>query len=88
MFAVEKISYLGWPNCYRLSNDQVDLIITTDVGPRIIRFGFVGEANEFVEFPEQVGRMGEAEWLNFGGHRLWHAPENKARTYFVGTAAR
>lgn len=83
MVSVEKISYQGWPNCYRLSNDQVDLIITTDVGPRIIRFGFVGEANEFVEFPEQMGRMGEAEWLNFGGHRLWHAPESKARTYFA-----
>ena len=36
----EKVSYGGWPNCVRLNNGKVELIITTDVGPRVIRFGF------------------------------------------------
>ena len=79
---MEKISYGGWENCYRLSNTQIELIVTADVGPRIIRFGFVGQENIFNEFPEQVGKTNGPEWLNFGGHRLWHAPEAKPRTYY------
>lgn len=27
MSQVAKIAYQGWPNCYRLSNDLVELII-------------------------------------------------------------
>lgn len=78
---LEKIEYGGWPNCYRLSNDHVELIVTTDVGPRLIRFGFVGGQNEFKEFAEAMGKTGGDEWRSYGGHRLWHAPEEEPRTY-------
>lgn len=80
--SIEKIPYGGWPNCYRMSNSRVDLVITTDVGPRIIRFGFLGEHNEFFEMKTQVGQTGGDEWRIYGGHRLWHAPEGFPRTYF------
>jgi hypothetical protein len=76
-----KIDYKAWPNCYRLANKTIELIVTTDVGPRIIRFGFVGGENEFVEFPGQLGKTGGQEWRIYGGHRLWHAPEIQPRTY-------
>jgi hypothetical protein len=79
---IEKISYAGWPNCYRLSNGSVDLVVTTDVGPRVIRFGFVGEENEFKEYKDQLGKVGGDEWRIYGGHRLWHAPEHSVRTYW------
>jgi hypothetical protein len=79
---IEKISYAGWPNCYRVSNGSVELVVTTDVGPRVIRFGFVGEENEFKEFKDQLGKTGGDEWRSYGGHRLWHAPEDKVRTYW------
>ncbi len=78
---IEKVQYGGWPNCYRFVNDRVDLILTTDVGPRVIRFGFLGQANEFKEFENEVGKMGGDEWRSFGGHRLWHAPEAIPRSY-------
>ncbi len=81
MKTLEKVAYQGWDNCYKLSNDKVELIITGDVGPRLIRFGFVGGDNEFCEFEDMVGKTGGAEWRNYGGHRLWHAPEDKVRTY-------
>ncbi|PIE81685.1 MAG: hypothetical protein CSA11_03275 [Chloroflexi bacterium] len=81
MITFRQVSYGGWSNCYKLSNDLVDLVITADVGPRIIRFGFVGAENEFGELPE-VGQTGGDDWTLYGGHRLWHAPENKARTYY------
>ncbi len=80
-FRVEKINYKGWENCYRLTNSVVDLIVTTDVGPRIIRFGFVGEENEFKEYYGQMRKTGGNEWRIYGGHRLWLAPEDKALTY-------
>ena len=79
---MEKLEYKGWPNCYRLSNQSVDLIVTTDVGPRIIRFGFAGEENELKVYEQMLGRTGGEEWRIYGGHRLWHAPEAKPRTYF------
>lgn len=78
---LEPVAYGGWPNCLRLSNGQVELIATLDVGPRIIRFGTVGGQNVFKEFPDQLGRTEGSEWLSFGGHRLWHAPEVYPRTY-------
>jgi len=79
---VEKIPYGGWPNCVRMSNGAVELVATTDVGPRIIRFGFVGGENEFFEDPSQMGRTGGDQWMGFGGHRLWLAPEAKPRSYY------
>lgn len=82
MASLEKVNYGGWPNCYRLFNQSVELIVTTDVGPRIIRFGFIGEDNEFTEFPDMLGRTGDEDWLVYGGHRLWHAPEVFPRTYY------
>jgi len=78
----EKVNYGGWPNCIRLSNGQIELIITTDVGPRVIRFGFVGGQNLFKEYKDQLGKTGGQEWRIYGGHRLWHAPEANPRTYF------
>lgn len=77
----ETIEFLGWPNCLRLSNGRVELIVTRDVGPRILHYGLVGGRNAFRVFPEQAGLTGGDEWHLFGGHRLWHAPEQKPRTY-------
>ena len=79
---MEKISYGGWENCYRLANRQIELIVTGDVGPRIIRLGYIGRENMFMEFPEQLGKTQSDKWLSFGGHRLWHAPEAQPRTYY------
>jgi hypothetical protein len=78
---IEKISYGGWPNCYRLFNDEVELIVTSDVGPRVIRYGFIGGQNIFKEFEDQLGRSGESTWQPRGGHRIWIAPELVPDTY-------
>jgi hypothetical protein len=29
---LEKISFFGWPNCYRLFNAHLELVVTADVG--------------------------------------------------------
>ena len=79
---IKKVAYRGWPNCCRISNGKVELIVTTDVGPRVIRFGFIGGQNLFKEYPAQSGKRGGKQWRLYGGHRLWHAPEAQPRTYF------
>jgi hypothetical protein len=83
---IDKTEYKGWPNCYRISNGEVDLIVTTDVGPRIIRFGFTGGQNFFKEFTEQLGKTGEKQWMARGGHRIWFAPEDAKDTYALDNA--
>jgi hypothetical protein len=78
---IEKTSYQGWPNCYRVANGTVELIVTADVGPRIIRYAFAGGQNLFKEYPEQMGKSGEKEFQLRGGHRLWVAPERLETTW-------
>lgn len=77
----DKVSYAGWKNCVRLTNGQIELIATTDVGPRIIRFGFVNGENVFKEYSEEIGKTGGDLFRVYGGHRLWQAPEDIHRTY-------
>ena len=83
---IERTEYAGWPNCYRMTNGEVELIATSDVGPRIMRFGFVGGQNFLMQFPEQLGKSGESKWMPRGGHRLWIAPEIKPETYALDNA--
>ncbi|TFH18348.1 MAG: hypothetical protein E4H02_00035 [Lentisphaerales bacterium] len=83
----ERIKYNGWQNCMRLSNKEVELIVTADVGPRIIRFAFVGERNVLGEIADQAGGTGETEWMIRGGHRLWIAPEEKPKSYELDNTA-
>lgn len=79
---MEKIAYGGWPNCIRLANDDIELVVTSDVGPRVMRLAFIGGENLLKEYPEQMGQTGGKEWCIYGGHRLWHAPEQIPRTYW------
>jgi hypothetical protein len=78
---MERIEFGGWPNCLRLANDEIELVTTTDVGPRVIRLAFIGGRNLFKTFDETLGLSGGSEWRIYGGHRLWHAPEVYPRTY-------
>jgi len=78
---IEKVAYGGWPNCYRISNGEVELIVTSDIGPRVMRYGFAGGQNLFKEYPETLGKTGEATCQLRGGHRIWAAPEDAVRTY-------
>jgi hypothetical protein len=73
--------YHGWKNSYRLTNGEVELVVTTDVGPRIMRYGFVDGPNLLYECAAQLGNCGEPWWLMRGGHRLWIAPETIPETY-------
>ncbi|HSI83768.1 MAG: hypothetical protein ACAI35_08490 [Candidatus Methylacidiphilales bacterium] len=72
---IEEVPFGGWAKNLRLANESVELIVTLDVGPRILRFAPLGGRNVFAEFPGMLGGIGESEWMIRGGHRLWTAPE-------------
>jgi hypothetical protein len=77
----EEIEYQGWNKAFRIFNDTVQLIVLTEVGPRILLYGFRGEENEFHEVPEHGGKSGDRTFRIYGGHRLWVSPE-VPRTYY------
>jgi len=81
MGITENYKYGGWEKCIRLDNGKIEMVVLTEVGPRIIRFGFINDINVLGENKEQQGKTGGDEWKIYGGHRLWHAPEDKERTY-------
>lgn len=83
---IEKIAYKGWRSCYRMTNGEVELVVTGDVGPRVIRIGFVGGQNLFKEFEDQLGKTGEKDFQLRGGHRIWVAPEELATTWHPDNA--
>lgn len=78
---MERIDFNGWNDAVKLSNQDVEVVITTQVGPRVARVAFKGERNCFAEMQGQQGGCGESEWMIRGGHRFWIAPELKPRTY-------
>ncbi len=78
---MERINYLGQPNCFRLSNGTVEVIVSTDIGPRVLRYGFCGEDNLFAEVPDLVTKTQLGDWKPWGGHRLWTAPELMPGSY-------
>jgi hypothetical protein len=72
---IEEISYNRWKNNLRLRGAKNEVVITLDVGPRIIRYAPHDGPNVFLELAEQIGGVGEEEWMIRGGHRFWTAPE-------------
>lgn len=79
---MQTIKYLDF-DCVPLANDAIKLLVTQSVGPRIISLRFNDGNNLFAELPDFVTERPDGGLFHFyGGHRLWHAPENMPRTYF------
>jgi hypothetical protein len=71
-------------DCVPLENETLNLLVTQSVGPRIICLRFNGGDNLFAELPDFVAERPDGEMYHFyGGHRLWHAPENMPRSYVL-----
>jgi hypothetical protein len=81
MLQFETITYQGWPDCRRLTNGTVDLVISAGFGPRILRFGYTGQQNLLGEVYDLAKDVPKDSFRLYGGHRLWHAPEDPVTTY-------
>ncbi|MHB1000940.1 MAG: hypothetical protein ACYC27_16990 [Armatimonadota bacterium] len=79
---IDTVSFFNQPNCYMLSNGKVEVIVTTDIGPRIIGYRYKGGQNILAELgPDTSVKTEYGVWHPWGGHRLWHAPESAPRSY-------
>jgi len=78
---IERVSFGGLPNCYRIANATADAIVSTDIGPRIVRYGFIDGENLLAELPHLTISTSLGDWKPWGGHRLWVAPEHMPESY-------
>lgn len=78
---MEKIQFLDFQNCVRLTNGEIEIVVTTDFGPRIIAYNFVGGENVLGVHAAAKVETALGEFKPYGGHRLWIAPENMPNSY-------
>lgn len=78
---IESTVFLDQPNCCRIANSDVDLVLSTEIGPRILRYGFVDDDNVLGIYPHLSTPTCWGDWKPWGGHRLWVGPEEMPRSY-------
>lgn len=78
---VENIPYGGWDNNLRITNPFIELIVTIDVGPRVLSLRTTHGENVFHVNESQLGKRNEDAFCIRGGHRLWLAPESVELSY-------
>ena len=83
---MEKVQYRDLPDCVRLTNGTIEVVVTTGVGPRILAYNFVGGENVLGWHPHARIQSELGEYSIYGGHRLWIAPEIMPKTYAPDSA--
>lgn len=78
---IKQTKHAGWEHNLQLVNDKVELIISLDVGPRILSYKTPSGENVLKNYPDQMGTSGETKWMIRGGHRFWIAPEDEILSY-------
>ena len=91
MVTISEITYKNFGRCVKMQNETASVIVTMDVGPRIISYCLNGRENilledterEFFENGEEFrSYFGEDKtWYIYGGHRLWSSPESFPHSY-------
>jgi len=78
------VTAFGDEHAVRLTNGDVEVVITTGFGPRILSYRYQDGPNAlgYLDPREQSKPtpFGDA-WHIYGGHRLWHAPEHPDLSY-------
>ncbi len=92
MIKTEIKEYLNYGKVLSLSNGVIEALITIDVGPRIIRFGFIDGQNIMCDNRNVMAPKDDKEFCDFfgegkkweilGGHRIWTSPEGYPNSYY------
>lgn len=92
MVQVTEINYKNFGKCVKMDNGIASVIVTVDVGPRIISYCLNGKENVLFEDVERVfsddgeelkEMFGEDKtWYIYGGSRLWSSPESYPESYY------
>jgi len=78
---IERVPFEGWKSCLKISNNIMELIVGTEMGIRILAVNLVGKENILYLVPADKGLSGGGKHRFYGGHRIWHTPEDFGRTY-------
>lgn len=74
-----RLAYHGWPDCFLLSNGQVEAVVVPAIG-RILQLRRAGDPEGvFWENRALDGRLHDPaskHWINFGGDKCWPAPQS------------
>lgn len=78
---VSEVNYRGWKS-YELANGMVSLHVVPEIGGRIIQYQLADHPFLFVNsdlagqvFPPEENGGGKGGWKNYGGSKLWPAPQ-------------
>lgn len=91
MVTATELNYKNFGKCVKLDNGTASIIITVDIGPRIISYCLNGHENMLLEdvdreFKDDSQELrdyfgGDKTWYIYGGHRLWSSPESYPHSY-------
>ena len=89
MIQVKETTYGNFGKCLAISNDTMEIYVTIDIGPRIIKCNLLGKENLMFEDIRREKNndvscvFGEGKmWQIYGGHRMWLSPEKFPETYY------
>ena len=84
MVTINKESFKSYGECISFQTKDIKLLVTIDLGPRIIFYGKAGKNIMFEDLNDTTNKggeffdknlKGEGIWHLYGGHRLWKSPE-------------
>ncbi|MFT3950617.1 MAG: hypothetical protein QM689_01410 [Oscillospiraceae bacterium] len=91
MIAFKQIHDSFFGNCLEADNGHCRVVMTLDIGPRVISYSVSGMENAFGEDRSDFSHMdggafaevfGDKRWHIYGGHRLWFSPEHNPLSYY------
>lgn len=89
MISIKEVAYKNYGKCLAISNELMEILVTVDIGPRIIKCNLTGKENMMFEdiersFSEDVSSVfgADKKWYIYGGHRVWMSPESFPVTYY------
>jgi len=70
---VEKTGYKDWQEAYTLTINDMQMVVVTEVGPRVMSLSVGGGEN--ILFNDDALEIQAGDWRIYGGHRFWISPE-------------
>ncbi|MCE9598054.1 MAG: hypothetical protein K8S54_08805 [Spirochaetia bacterium] len=78
---IREILYKGWKSI-EVTNDTIEFVIPLQIGIRLLHLALNSDhENCLFERSTDSGKTNSSEWLLYGGHRLWFAPEDLKTSY-------
>lgn len=78
---ITEINYKEYGKCLRVTNDIIEVIVSIQYGPRIIKYGYVNDINHFAEGIEDKVVTENGDYYIIGGHKFLYLSENENNVY-------